>query len=143
MHYGLYILLAVAIGAVAFLLCFLIALCRDATRASRHRSGRGSSAGKGTWAATVVVCTCVASGHALSLPASDSTQNTENQQAMQQRISKEDRKNLDFLRDTTINLSQHFDRQPHLVVGTKGRLLVGASATLFSGDRLCKTWFGS
>jgi len=150
MQYVLYILFTVAAGAVAFLLCFLIALCGDVTRRSRHGHGRGSLAGKGKWAAVVIVCTCVASGHAQSMQGSESSPNTETQQAMQERVnnlenevrelkalvhqlqsnsakvvpaqpdteaqnnaaapaqsllSSEDRKSLDFLRGTTLNLS--------------------------------------
>jgi hypothetical protein len=99
MRYVLTILVIACTGAVAFLLCFLTALCRDkkgafgceerakhlepitgSRRVERHR--------KGWWAAVITMCACSMSLRAQSTGAGDPAPSAETVQAMQERINK-------------------------------------------------------
>lgn len=106
MNYVLLIVLAVCMGAIAFFVCVLLALCRDKRDAfnSRKRSadsvrqllhfepaseeGHGERNGRNWWAPVIVLCMCSLSLRAQSAPESSPTAPAETVQAMQARIDK-------------------------------------------------------
>jgi len=113
MRYVLTILVIACTGAVAFLLCFLTALCRDKKGAfgcgecAKDRYGTSTRVKsqvvhfepitggrrverhrKGWWAAVITMCACSMSLRAQSTGAGDPAPTVETVQAMQERINK-------------------------------------------------------
>ena len=115
MNYVLGAFLIVGVGAVAFLICFLVGLCRDkkgtlgcmpdlvpkksrteptqpgtpepSQEADGNQIGKGSGS-NGRWAAIIAFCACAVSLHAQSATPVQSSATVENPHVMQQRIDK-------------------------------------------------------